>query len=146
MKNNDQKVFFVQDIGEGKYITESLWCDKVGDYFVIDNIPFIAKNISLGDTIKAEYDNEDKVFYFDDFVAESGNTTLRLYFNDISLIEIVRKQLNDYHCESEVLLQRKIVAVNVPKEIEYKPIKEFLDKGEDESKWTYEESCLAHKY
>ena len=145
MSNKDQKVFFVQNAGNGQYETESIWCDKVGDDFVVDNIPFIARNISLGDTVKAEYDKEDGVYYFEDFEAESGNTTLRIRFEDVGEIENIRQLLNDnYGCETEVLLQRKLVAVNVPKDIQYRPIKDFLDNGEKEGKWAYEESCLAH--
>ena len=147
MKNNHHKVFFVQKLGEGEFDTEALWCIKANDdLYVVDNIPFIAKRVSLGDTIKAEYDKDDKAYYFDDFVAVSGNTTVRLYFEDDSSIESVRKELSDLGCESEVLLQKKILAVNVPSSIEYKPIKEFLEMGEQKHKWEYEESCLAHKY
>ena len=100
----------------------------------------------MGDTIKAEYDEEDKVYYFDDFVEVSGNTTVRLYVNDISAIEIIRKQLNEFGCESEAFLTRKILSVNIPKEIDYKPIKMFLENGEQTGSWQYEESCLAHEY
>jgi hypothetical protein len=144
--DNHEKVYFVQKIDEGKFETESLWCIRNGDYYIVDSIPFIAKRISLGDTIKAEYDVDDKIFYFEDFIAVSGNTTVRLYFDEFSTIESVREELNNYGCESEVLPQRKIVAVNVPKEVSYKPIKQYLEDGEQSGRWVYEESCLAHKY
>jgi Domain of unknown function (DUF4265) len=144
--NNNEKVFFVQEIAEGEFETESIWCTKVGEYYVLDNIPFVAKRVSLGDTVKVEYDQQDKVNYFDDFVAVSGNSTIRLYFTDTTLIEETRKTLNTYSCESEVFLQRKVVAVNIPKEVNYMAVKVILDAGESEGKWVYEESCLAHDY
>jgi hypothetical protein len=144
--SHQARIFFVQDIGGEQYETESLWCIKDGDNYIIDNIPVVAKRISLGDTIKAEYDPDDKVFYFDDFVAVSGNTTVRIFFNDDQHIESVREELNKLGCESEGFLQRKIVAVNIPKAVNYRPVKDFLDSGEQQQKWTYEESCLAHKY
>ena len=75
-----KKIFFVQDIGENEFETESLWCIPDGDNYIVDNIPFVAKRISLGDTIKAEYDTNEKVYYFDDFVSVSGNTTVRIFF------------------------------------------------------------------
>ena len=142
--DNRNKIFFVQKVSEGEFETESLWGIKDGDYFIIDSIPFIAKRVSLGDVVKVEYDENDKAFYFDDFVAVSGNSTVRLYFDDMSLIEITRSELQRYGCESEVLPQRRIVAVNIPKDIAYKPIKEYLESGEKGVKWVYEESCLAH--
>jgi hypothetical protein len=141
-----QKVLFIQKVNEEEFETESLWCNKSGDNFIVDNIPFIAKRIALGDVIKAEYDADDKAYYFEDFVAVSGNSTLRIYFEDESLIGEIRSQLGNLGCESEAFLERKVVAVNVPKEVEYKPIKEYLDRGEENDLWTYEESCLAHQY
>ncbi|MBG9376087.1 DUF4265 domain-containing protein [Panacibacter sp. DH6] len=144
---NRQKIFFVQKINENEFEKESLWCIKRGDNYIIDNIPFIAKRISLGDTIKAEYDLEEGVYYFDDFVSVSGNSTVRLYFfKDVILIEDVRKYLNSLGCEGEIFLARKILAINVPSNIDYRVIKQYLDEGELQGKWQYEESCLAHEY
>lgn len=146
MKDNYVKVGFVQEVKEREFETETLWCMSVGDNFIVDNIPFIAKRISLGDVIRAEFDKDDKQYYFDDFVLSSGNTTLRVFFYDDSLIESIRQKLNELGCESEVLLARSIVAVNVPKEVDYSPIKLFLDEGEKKDLWAYEESCLEHDY
>lgn len=139
------KVCFVQKVDE-RFETEALWCEVSGDNFIIDNIPFIAKNSSLGDTITAEFDEEDELFYFDDLVASSGNSTLRILQYDINDIEFVRNWLNKNGAESEVLPARNIIAVNIPKNVDYTPIKNFLDKGEVEGRWTYEESCLEHDY
>jgi hypothetical protein len=142
--SDKQKILFVQKIDDDKYETESLWCNKDGENYIIDNIPFVAKRVSLGDTIKVEYDADDKAFYFDDFVSVSGNTTVRLYFDDANSIEDVRRKLNEQGCDGEIFLARKILAVNVPSKIDYRPIKKFLDEGEQQGLWTYEESCLAH--
>lgn len=146
MKKGFKKVFFVQRITDDEFETESLWCAKKGDNYVVDNIPFITKRISLGDTIKAEYDENDKAYYFDDFVEVSGNSTIRLFFENENTIQKVRKELESLGCESEAFLARKIVAVNVPKELDYRPVKNYLENGEQNNLWTYEESCLAHEY
>ncbi len=145
-KDVHQKVLFVQKKDNSELETESLWCIKDGDFYMVDNIPFIAKRIALGDIIKAEYDEDEKAYYFDDFVAISGNSTIRLYFDNIDIIEGVRKELESFGCESEAFLGRKIVAVNIPKDVNYKPIKDYLEKGEHENKWEYEEACLSHTY
>ncbi|OQP46228.1 hypothetical protein A4H97_31185 [Niastella yeongjuensis] len=137
------KVLFVQQVDD-HFVTEGLWCTEEGEYYIVDNIPFIANRIALGDTIKVELDTEDNAYYFDDFVAVSGNSTIRVFpFND-SIIEEIRKQLLHLGCESEVFLERKIIAVNVPVDVNYKPVKEYLDNGEETGNWTYEESCLMH--
>lgn len=141
------KVLFVHKYGEGDFEVERLWCTPVRDIiYIVDNIPFIAKNVALGDTITTEFDEEENEYYFDAFVEVSGNSTVRLYFEDHRLIDEVRKQMNEFGCESELFLQRKIVAINVPKLVNYKEIKCYLDNGEAKSLWDYEESCLAHDY
>ena len=141
------KVFFVQKIGDDEFETESLWCNRIGENFMVDNIPFIAKRIALGDIVRAEYDEEDESYYFDDFVEVSGNSTIRIILlEDESIISEIREHLKLFGCETEVFLHRKIVAVNVPKEVNYYSIKEYLDHGELNKIWTYEESCLAHPY
>ncbi|MBT1689153.1 hypothetical protein KK078_21485 [Fulvivirgaceae bacterium PWU37] len=35
------------------------------------------------------------------------------------------------------------MAVDVPPNVSYKVIKEYLDKGEKESRWSYKEACLG---
>ena len=143
---NRIKVLFVQKVAEGEFETESLWCIEDGNSYIIDNIPFVAKRIALGDTIKVEYGEDEGAYYFDDFLATSGNSTVRLYFEDGGLIEATREALEKLGCQSEVFLARKIVTVNVPKLVNYRPVKKYLDDGEGENKWQYEESCLSHNY
>jgi Domain of unknown function (DUF4265) len=145
-KENSVKVAFVQKINEDEFETETIWCERDGENFIIDNIPFIAKRISLGDTIQAEYDEDEKMYYFEDFVKTSGNSTIRIFFYDDSEIESTRTWLNKSNCNSEVLPVRSIVAVNIPKITNYLPIKNYLDNGEKNGKWVYEESCLEHNY
>lgn len=146
MKNKNIRVFFVQKVGDEEFETESLWCLTDGDHFVIDNIPFIAGRIALGDMIRAAFDEDDQQYYFEDFVASSGNTTVRIFFKDGRDAETLRKWLSENGCESEVLMAKKIIAVNIPREVNYSPIKEYLDNGENSGIWTYEESCLEHNY
>ncbi|WP_318641921.1 DUF4265 domain-containing protein [Flavobacterium ardleyense] len=147
IKDNSVKVGFVQKTGEGEFETETIWCEKIDDEnFIVDNIPFIAKRISLGDTIKAEYDSDDEMYYFDDFVKTSGNSTIRIIFYNDKYIDSTREWLTKSGCESEVLQARSIVAVNVAKKVNYTPIRAFLEEGEQKGNWVYEESCLEHEY
>lgn len=145
--SNRTRVFFVQQIAENKYETESLWCKVQDNLFIVDNIPFIAERVSLGDTIEVEFDEDDKQYYFEDFVTNSGNTTVRIYlYKDYeNKIEEIRSQLKEEGCDSEVFSERNIIAVNVPQAVSYRSIKEYLDKGEG-NMWSYEESCLEHEY
>ncbi len=136
---------FVQKLKNGELVTEGIWCIEHEDgCFIIDNIPFIARNIACGDKIKIEFSEEDNNNYFDSIVSASGNSTIRVYFDSTENIESTREILNGMKCESEVFLSKMIIAVNIPKDTNYIPIKKFLDEGEDKGKWEYEESCLSH--
>lgn len=143
---NADKIFFVQDVGDGQFETESIWCKPQGEFYEIDNIPFIAKNVSLGDVVSVEYDEKDGVMYFQDFIAFSGNTTVRIYVYDASIIESTVKAIQQLGGETELFLKRSMIAVNVPKAVLYHPIKLYLDAGEKDHSWTYEESCFCHQY
>lgn len=141
------KVAFVQKVGEDEYETETMWCDIVdNNNYMIDNIPMIAKNISLGDIIEVEYDSDEERYYFESLVLASGNSTVRIFVYRDEDIEPTKKWLEENKCESEILRQRNIIAVNIPKEIDYSPVKKYLDDGEAKEVWTYEESCLEHDY
>lgn len=143
---NRIKILFVQKTSDGEFETEGLWCERKDNNFIVDNIPFISRNISLGDTISAEFDENDSQYYFDNLISYSGNTTVRVFLYDNEYINTVRDWLDSNNCESEVFLVRNIIAVNIPNEVIYTPIKDFFEKGEKEGRWVYEESCLEHEY
>ena len=141
------KIVFVHKREDGSFEIERLWCKKLDDnQYEVDNIPFIVNRVALGDIITVEFDDEEKQYYFDSFVKTSGNSTIRLHLENESLTDEVCNILSQFGCISEVLMSRKIVAANVPKEISYKSIKNFLEAGEKEGKWEYEEPCLMHNY
>ena len=140
------KVFFVHQHKDGTFETESMWCIKITeDICELDNIPFVATRIALGDVIKVEFDKDQHCYYFDDFVTVSGYSTIRIYFEDENQIQQTRDKLVGFRCESEGFLSRKMIAVNIPTDVAYKPVKDFLDKGEANKQWQYEESCLCHE-
>jgi hypothetical protein len=141
------KILFVHKYKDDEFEVEKLWCNAIeSNKYIVDNIPFIVKRVALGDIITAEFDEDEKEYYFDSFVEISGNSTIRLYFEKENDIEKVRGELNSFGCEAEIFLQRKILAVNIPKCLDYKPIKEYLEGGRQLKLWEYEESCLAHDY
>lgn len=141
------KVAFVQKIGDDEYETETMWCDILdNNNYIIENIPVIAKNVSLGDIIEVEYDTDEERYYFESLVLASGNSTVRIFVYRDEDIEPAKKWLEENKYESEILRQRNIIAVNIPKHINYSPIKKYLDDGEAKEVWTYEESCLEHNY
>ncbi|MGB1217863.1 MAG: DUF4265 domain-containing protein, partial [Saprospiraceae bacterium] len=60
----------------------------------------------------------------------------------IDMIPIVITELKELGCEFELGF-KKVLAVNIPDEVNYNPIKNYLDKGENKGTWEYDEGCIA---
>jgi hypothetical protein len=122
---------------------ETAWATKVGDHYKLDNILFYAKDYSLGDIVCAEEINGELIVR--SLVSESGHSTVRILFNDYSLIENTLNELKSLGCDYEISNNSYLVAIDIPKEVNYIPIRDYLNLGEASGFWTYEESCLAHE-
>jgi len=73
----------------------------------------------------------------------SGHSTVRLWFASEQEVQPVREALKSMGCSSEVSDQPRLVAVDIPPTIAYEDIRSYLDEGESNGKWDYEEACLG---
>lgn len=139
IKDNHTKIvfkFYDEDIDE--LITERVWATKIGDFYKIDNIPFYVYLYSTDDIVQViEEENELKV---EKLIEPSGNSTLRILFDDVNELDKVREELNLLNCDSEVNRRNKLLAVNIPKSISYKKITDFIESKQE---LQYEESCIS---
>jgi hypothetical protein len=136
------KVNFVYYDLDEELTTESVWTSREGDCYRIKNIPFFAPNIAYDDLITVE--DDDGELFFDDLVEESGNTTLQIIiFNESDIDEVIKK-IENFDCGWEGSHLKGYISVNVPKEIQYLPIKKFLEEESRKGKLDYKEACLAH--
>lgn len=139
-----EKIFFEYDDIEGNPGIESLWAISRGDnQFSINNIPFYVSGYAVGDIVLVEY--RDGVPYVQSLVEESGHSTIQIIFFDIKHVAWARTYLRNFDCESEVSQYPTYISVDVPFNVDYAFIKDYLKKGEDEGKWSFKEACLAHK-
>lgn len=129
---------------------EWLWASRVSAYtFKIDNIPFFAKLISYGDVVEVEQTNTGLVF--NALIQPSGHSTVRVIVhrrgrNDEQLqaaVEEVKVAMRDMGCNVEKSHILGLIAVDVPPEVNYHSIAEFLSQKEREGLLGYEEACLA---
>jgi Domain of unknown function (DUF4265) len=128
--------FYDEDIDE--LITERVWATKTGSFYKIDNIPFYAYLYSTDDIVQVvEDENELKV---EKLIEPSGNSTLRILFDDVNELDKIREELNLLNCDSEVNRRNKLLAVNIPKSISYKKIIDFIESKQE---LQYEESCIS---
>lgn len=128
---------------EGGHGIESVWAIplKNGQY-KIDNILFYAPEYSLGDIVNVE--NRNGELFVKSLVSESGHSTIRLIFNNISDVKQTREFLKGLGCDSEISEVPILISVDIPPIVSYSKIKEYLIEGEKMEKWSYEESCIAH--
>lgn len=120
---------------------ESLWAFPVTDGYKLDNIPFYARGVSFGDTVVSE--NLDNCLYMSKLLKRSMHSTVRLWFANEQEIQSTREDLQSMGCSSEISDQPRLIAVDIPPAISYEEIRAYLDEGESNGKWDYEEACLG---
>lgn len=139
--NEHVKILFSVDGPSGPDI-ESVWARKVDDGYAIDNVPFYARDVALGDEVKARPD-ETGALWFDGVTRVSGHSTVRLWFARPEDVDRVRAELRAMRCASELSELPRLVAVDIPKDVSYEQVKCFLDQGEANGIFEYEEACLG---
>jgi hypothetical protein len=141
---SDSKILLTYINDDGNIQMESVWATKEGDYYRINNMPFLAPNIALNDLISVEED--DGALYFDSLVQPSGHSTIQIIFFDEKIVMETGREFEHMGCTWEGSHLKTLISVDIPKEINYKKVKEYLDKGENECRWSYKEACLCHEY
>lgn len=145
-KDKHIKVLFHLDRDEDGYppfSIEGLWCKKTSkDTYIVDNVPFYTYEISLGDEICII--EEDSEYHFQSVVKPSGNSTLRVHFNDERIQEI-RDKLFEMGCKVEISNISSFISVNVPENVSLKGVEEFLTNIQEECDGlAYEHGMVRH--
>ena len=132
-KDKHIKVLFHLEQDEDGYppfSIEGLWCKKASnDTYIVDNVPFYTYGISLGDEICVT--EEDGEYHFQSIVNPSGNSTLRVHFND-KRMQMVRDKLLDMGCKVEISNLSSFVSINVPQEVSLKVVEDVLTNMQKE--------------
>jgi Domain of unknown function (DUF4265) len=140
---SDSKILLTYKDDDGSYKVESVWATKEGDYYRINNIPFLATNIALNDVVSAEED--DGALYFDKLIEPSGHSAVQMVIYDEKEVMQIGKELEQLGCTWEGSHIKTLISIDIPKEVSYTAVKQYLDKGEKDGRWSYKEACLAHK-
>lgn len=138
---NYVKILFSVDGPSGPDV-ESLWARKQDEGYAIDNIPFYAINVALGDIVRVRA-RDDGALWFDCVVCSSGHSTIRLWFAREDDVAAVRSQLRAMGCPSELSELSRLVAVDIPRDVPYPEVKRYLDQGEANETFEYEEACFG---
>ncbi len=123
--------------------TESIWAIPVGEgLFKIDNIPFFAPGIAVGDVVSAKH--EQGALQYEDVVHPSGHSTLRVVVYDASEVPLVRAFFEQMGCSTELSHLPRLIAIDVPPSVSLETLKPVLDAGREQDRWDYEEACMGH--
>jgi hypothetical protein len=92
---------------------EGVWAEESGDGgFIIDNIPFFARQATLGDVVEVRRSG-DEIFYVST-KKRSGNSLIRVVFFDGHDPSTLRSELAKIGCSTEQSHLQSLIAVNVP--------------------------------
>jgi hypothetical protein len=140
-----EKVVLTYKDLEGHLSEEIIWVVKIDDNsYKVDNIPFYAPNLAMGDIISVE--NDQGVLYFDDLIETSGHSTIQIIFFDSKQSEKVINKLEQLGCQWEDMKGQPYFAVDVPSDIDYNRIKIFLDIQFKNQVLDYKEACLSENH
>jgi hypothetical protein len=143
----DRRIIFELKQDEDGYPpagAEAVWARATNDdLYVIDNIPFFAQGVSMGDVV-AVVPGDSGQLEFDRVVESSGHSTIRVVVYDPSNVSSLREGMRILGCESELSHIPTLVAFDLPPQVEYRAVRVFLDDGFSRSQWDYEVSNLVH--
>jgi hypothetical protein len=123
---------------------ESLWVKPRWDgLYEIDNIPFFAKGVSVGDVVSG--DVRDGALTFRELVHHSGHSTIRVIVYHPAYAKPLRAKLKELGSDSEQSHLPSLVAVDIPRNVSIATIKALLELGVVEDRWEYEEAAISHK-
>lgn len=150
MKQEHEKILFRfhSDIFDEDMV-ETMWAfviDKEIGLFKLDNIPFYAPLIASDDLVFAEFDDTEQMLTYRETREYSGNSVIQIVIMDEKTeVNKIRDSFLYKGCQSEKVSE-KYFSMEIPFDLNYKPIKRELDKLETDEIIAYSEPCLSVKH
>src|SRR5699024_10143211 len=140
-ENGLSKIFFPLNSNDWHgYNSESLWAKKAGDnYYLVMNVPFYIKNLSLYDTVNAK--KNDGKLIFSSIITRGGHSTYRIVLNNLvnnNLFAKYWEPLEEKGCTYEKATAN-LYSIDVPPSSDIYNVYSLLVKGENDSVWEFEE-------
>ena len=121
---------------------ESVWAQlaaRSGEY-VIDNVPFFARDATLGDIVHTR--EVDGQLWFDDVAHHSQNSLVRVVFFDTAAVEVVNQRVVSLGCSTEFMRAHNLLAVCVPITVSLRDLRTYLQAQAASGILDYEEPIL----
>ena len=131
--------------GEGYPPTdwEWIWCQRT-EYgtFMVDNVPFFARDVSFGDEIEAE--NQEGLLTFKAVIEKSTNSTIRVMVHNQERTPAIREEIDRLGCQTELSDIPGLFAVSMPLAHAEKTL-ECLDRLAESSVIGFEEAAVRYQ-
>lgn len=130
-------------------MVETVWANKVDQekgYYKIENIPFYIPLVASEDIVFAEFDETEQMLTYRKTIEYSGRTVVQVVIMDkTSETNIIRDIFYKLGCESEKA-NKSYFSMEIPAEIDYKPIKKELERMESAEIIGYAEPIISEKH
>lgn len=124
--------------------SEFLWCIPTEHRtYIVDNIPFFVRDISLGDEISAR--RTGKILQFSRLERKSRNTTIRILIKKPNVLEIIRERIESLGGGAEFMEDLSLLAVTMPPESSIVGALTFLDEQAEQGNVGIEESAVRYQ-
>ena len=128
---------------------ETLWANVVDEakgHYKIDNIPFYGPLLASDDIVWAEYDDVEQMLTYRETITSSGNSVIQVVILNESIeMDEIRNEFKGMGCPSEKFNEGYFV-MEIPFNLDYKPIKGKLDQLRSKNFIDYAEPCLSKKH
>ena len=128
---------------------ETLWANVVDEakgHYKIDNIPFHGPLLASDDIVWAEYDDVEQMLTYRETITSSGNSVIQVVILNESIeMDEIRNEFEGMGCPSEKFNEGYFV-MEIPFNLDYKPIKGKLDQLRSKNLIDYAEPCLSKKH
>lgn len=129
------------------YASETLWTKQVDiNQYELRNSPFFVDDLSYGDIVYAEIEDENDFPIYKFVTQRSGNSTHRVVLEEKSTLkdfENYIKPLNELGCSTEGFHERQF-AVDVPNTTNISEAFNLLEKGEQDGVWFFSSAHIGH--
>lgn len=125
--------------------SERLWVAKTSVRLEVEvrNTPFYVKGVSYLDHVRVRVDHERRELVHDEFVAESGHSTVRVILMAAAVGEVLPDVLTGLGCTGEVESGGRLWAIDVPPTVEYDSVLAELMKLFDAKKIEIQEAAVS---
>ena len=136
------KLILTYHLPNGEIARESIWVKPVGAHYQVDNIPFFAPGIAANDIVSAEAENGE--LHFEELITPSGHSTIQVVMFEMEEKDRITRQIEHLNCSWEGF--KRMIAIDIPVSLEYKPVKDFLESEQNKQVLDYKEACLSDEH